>query len=56
MEPLIQGYVAKLVAQLRKRTGEEVDALHWCRMTVLDVGGESGWGRSCHISNGYLPI
>jgi hypothetical protein len=40
MEPLIQACVAKLMAQLRKRTGAEVDALHWCRMTVLDVGGE----------------
>jgi hypothetical protein len=50
MEPLIQGCVAKLVAQLRKRTGKEVDALHWCRMTVLDVGGESGWGGGPAIS------
>jgi hypothetical protein len=41
MEPLIQICVTKLVAQLKKRVGEEVDALHWCRMTVLDVGGES---------------
>jgi len=41
MEPLIQTCVAKLVTQLKKRTGKEVDALHWCRMTVLDVGGES---------------
>jgi cytochrome P450 len=50
MEPLIQGCVAKLVAQLRKRAGKEVDALHWCRMTVLDVGGESGLGGGPAIS------
>jgi len=41
MEPLIQTCVTKLIAQLKKRAGNEVDALHWCRMTMLDVGGES---------------
>lgn len=40
MEPLIQTCVEKLMRQLRKRAGTEVDMLHWARMTVLDVGGE----------------
>jgi len=55
MEPLIQACVTKLVAQLGKRAGKEVDALHWCRMTVLDVGGESR-RRPCHILNELLSI
>lgn len=49
MEPLIQTCVTKLMAQLKKRAGKEVDALHWCRMAVLDVGGESR-RRPWHVS------
>ncbi len=60
MEPLIQSCVVKLVAQLRKRTGREVDALHWCRMAVLDVGGESGRpalrNRKCPPTHPNLSI
>ncbi|KAK3319398.1 cytochrome P450 [Apodospora peruviana] len=47
MEILIQNCVGRLVGQqLRKRSGTEVDMLHWARMTVLDVGGELMLGKS----------
>lgn len=52
MEPLIQACVAKLITQLKKRAGKEVDALHWSRMTVLDVGGESRGDGRARISSG----
>jgi hypothetical protein len=45
MEPLIQSVVGRVVSALEKRVGKTVDALHWCRMTALDVSGKSSPGH-----------
>lgn len=39
MEPLIRGVLDELMSTIEKLSGESVDALHWCRMTALDVSG-----------------
>ncbi|RYP65630.1 hypothetical protein DL769_006261 [Monosporascus sp. CRB-8-3] len=68
MEPLIQGVLHKLVSAIEKRLGKPVDALHWCRMTALEVSGEILLGKSFgafaadgdapayvhHLDNAYL--
>ncbi|GAB1319337.1 hypothetical protein MFIFM68171_09547 [Madurella fahalii] len=45
MEPLVQSVMDRTVAAISKRCGEEVDALHWCRMMALDVAGEVLMGK-----------
>jgi cytochrome P450 len=68
MEPLIQDVVKKLEAAITKRVGQTVDALHWCRMTALDISGDILLGKSFgafagdgeapayvhHLDNAYL--
>lgn len=44
MEPLIQSVIDRVVSAIGKRVGNPVDALHWCRMTALDVSGKSNRG------------
>ena len=40
MEPFVQAAMVELTKALGKRTGKPVDALHWTRMTALDISGE----------------
>lgn len=39
MEPLISKVLEKFMETLEKYPNESVDALHWCRMTALEVSG-----------------
>lgn len=68
MEPLIQGVVDRLIDVIGQDLGKQVDALHWCRMTALDISGEVLMGKSFgafdadgaaptyvhHLDNAYL--
>ena len=45
MEPLVQSVMDRTVAAIDQRSGEAVDALHWCRMMALDVAGEVLLGK-----------
>ncbi|KAL1876832.1 hypothetical protein VTK73DRAFT_9134 [Phialemonium thermophilum] len=68
MEPLIQGVVDRVLSAFTRRAGQPVDALHWCRMTALEVSGEVLLGKSFgafdgdgeapayvhHLDNAYL--
>jgi cytochrome P450 len=40
MEPLIQSVIDRVMIIIGKKAGKPVDALHWCRMTALDVAGK----------------
>ena len=57
MEPLIQGVIDKLIGAIEQRRGKQVDALHWCRMTALDISGEVLMGKSfgAFEENGAAP-
>lgn len=46
VEPLVQSVVDQLVYVMEQKAGNPVDALHWCRMTALDVSGEVLMGKS----------
>ncbi|OIW25663.1 cytochrome P450 [Coniochaeta ligniaria NRRL 30616] len=57
MEPLIQGVVDRLIGVIGQSLGKQVDALHWCRMTALDISGEVLMGKSfgAFDANGAAP-
>lgn len=68
MEPLIQSVIDRVMDAISKRARAPVDALHWCRMTALDVSGEVLMGKPFgafdgeeeapvyihHLDNAYL--
>ncbi|KAB5585128.1 cytochrome P450 [Coniochaeta sp. 2T2.1] len=68
MEPLVQGVIDKMISVVQKNLGKPLDALHWCRMTALDISGEVLMGKSFgafdsngiastyvhHLDNAYL--
>ena len=37
----MQTVIKELVDAVRKRQGKALDALHWVRMTALDISGEA---------------
>jgi hypothetical protein len=41
MEPLIQNVVGDVMAAITERLGKPIDALHWFRVTALDISGTS---------------
>ncbi len=53
MEPSIQSVVDRLIEAIEKRADKSVDALHWCRMTALDISGRPNWDLSFHV---FLPV
>lgn len=57
MEPLIQGVVDRVIGVIGQSLGKPVDALHWCRMTALDISGEVLMGKSfgAFDANGAAP-
>jgi hypothetical protein len=57
MEPLIQSIIMEVCAAIGKRLNQPVDALHWMRMTALDVSGEVLMGKSFGAlkGNGEAP-
>ncbi|OCL06977.1 cytochrome P450 [Glonium stellatum] len=55
MEPLVQEQISLLISSIEKNSGKQFDALHWLRMTALDVSGEVLLGKSFEALKGNEP-